>query len=83
MALHFTLKVNDETIGSFYARRLQRGTPEPDSINAYEWMVFEGHEPYKGIIEHRFGDGAWTLVELVLQEVERQRQERIAYSLKA
>lgn len=80
MALHFDLKVNHETIGTFYARRLN---PEPEEINAYEWRVIEGDEMYQGIIEHRFKDGAWTLVQLILGEVERQKQERIAYSLEA
>ena len=70
MALHFDLQVNTETIGTFYARRLNKGTvgpPQPDSINAYEWSV----------------KGAWTLVQSILGEVERQKQERIAYSLEA
>lgn len=83
MALHFDLQVNTETIGTFYARRLNEGTQEPDSINAYVWTVVQGDENFAGTIEHRFGDGAWTLVELVLQQVERQKQERIAYSLEA
>lgn len=83
MALHFDLQVNTETIGTFYARRQNEGIQEPDSINAYEWRVIQGDEMYQGLIEHRFGDGAWALVELVLQEVERQKQERIAYSLEA
>lgn len=83
MALHFDLQVNTETIGTFYARRLNEGAQERDSINAYEWVVTQGRQELRGIIEHRYGDGAWTLVELVLQEVERQKQERIAYSLEA
>lgn len=83
MALHFDLQEHIETIGTFYARRLNEGIQEPDSINAYAWRVTQGDDRYVGTVEHRFGDGAWTLVGLVLQEVERQKQERIAYSLEA
>jgi hypothetical protein len=83
MALHFDLQVNTETIGTFYARRLNEGIQEPDSINVYQWLLTDGKGNFRGTIEHRFGDGAWTLVELVLQEVWKQKQERIAYSLEA
>ena len=83
MALHFELKVNGQTIDTFYARRLNEGIQEPDSINAYEWKVTDGGEKSEGILEFRFGDGAWALVELVLQAAYRQKQERIAYSLEA
>lgn len=80
MALHFDLMVNLETIGTFYARRQNE---EVGAINVYEWTVTQIGEKFEGIIEHRFKDGAWTLVQLILGEVERQKQERIAYSLEA
>jgi hypothetical protein len=78
MALHFDLKVNGQTIGTFYAYRLNL---EPEEINAYEWIVVQGKETFQGTIEHRFKDGAWVLVQSILEDIWRQKQERIAYSL--
>jgi hypothetical protein len=83
MALHFQLKVNGQTIETFYARRINPGLPNPDSINSYEYSVTESIEEFTGTIQHRFGDGAWVLVQVILEDIHRQKQERIAYSLEA
>lgn len=82
MALHFDLQVNGVTIDSFAAVR-RSGGAMPDSTNLYVWSITDHGEEFHGIIEHRFKDGAWTLVQSILGEVERQKQERIAYSLEA
>lgn len=80
MALHFDLQVNTETIGTFYARRLHETCAE---INAYEWKVVENGETFEGTLRHRFADGAWVLVQVILEDIWRQKQERTAYGLEA
>lgn len=74
MALHFDLKVNGESIGSFYARRLNPGIPTPDSINSYEYSVVVNGETVQGEVQHRFGDGAWSLVRKVLESVDKSER---------
>lgn len=65
MALHSLLKVNDQTIGSFYAQRLTGGD-RPDDINTYKIEIHKGawadQDVHEFEITHRYGDGAWLLV---------------------
>lgn len=69
MSLHFSLEINNRRIGFFYAVRVN-GSNNPDSINMYqvEMRKSEPNEfnlglPVTFTIKHRYGDGAWVLIE--------------------
>ena len=76
MALHMNLMVNEMQIGYLEARRL---APEHvpmgsgDKVFQYEWrlningITVSSHEP----LEHRYGDGAWALVNQVIEAAGR------------
>ncbi|MFE5790622.1 hypothetical protein ACIGKR_12125 [Rhodococcus qingshengii] len=76
MALHFSLKINTETIGMFTAVRKSGGT-DPDDMNTYEVTVetrpLTAHHRQIAVqsftLEHRYGDGAWALVRKALVNV--------------
>lgn len=73
MALHFPLKVNNETIGVFEAVRTAGGT-RPDDINTY-WVTIRTEEPmrtFEFAVDHRYGDGAWGLVRKALAVIEEE-----------
>ena len=79
MSLHFVLQVNYQSIGDFYAQRV-RGDDQEDTVNLYK-VAIDGDA---FVVEHRYGDGAWTLVRKCIQAWEelqddfaKHRSERI------
>lgn len=74
MALHGSVKINQNVIGGYSIRRKNPPFVVADTVCTYEWRVlytdFNGHNHhYKGIITHRYGDGAFALISKVLAEV--------------
>lgn len=67
MALHFPLMVNGETIGRFEAIRVSGGSNE-DDVNLYAVEIHDGKNFHRLTIEieHRYGDGAWVLLQKAL-----------------
>lgn len=69
MALHFDLDVNNSGIGYFEAVRLG-GDAEPDAVNTYKVLIIDqNHDTHCGLVEHRYGDGAWVLVAKAVERV--------------
>jgi hypothetical protein len=69
MALIVDIKINTESIGDIYVRRLSARA----ETNAYEWQVrINGvtHTSTKPII-HRYSAGALELIRKVIEEVSR------------
>ncbi|MDF3309773.1 hypothetical protein P3H15_32665 [Rhodococcus sp. T2V] len=83
MALHFPLLVNGRTIGAFAAQRVA-GKSHPDSICTYRVEIVQnktGDTPRKGehfFVEHRYGDGAFALVQKAIAEAPLFRSGRSA-----
>ncbi|MGB3771722.1 MAG: hypothetical protein WBA00_11325 [Rhodococcus sp. (in: high G+C Gram-positive bacteria)] len=73
MALHFALQVNGKSIGYFEAVRVA-GTDHADSIGTYRVLIRKHPTPqnpakdYRDIVEHRFGDGAWSLLSAAIRK---------------
>ncbi|UAK38432.1 hypothetical protein K8O93_01105 [Gordonia bronchialis] len=72
MSLHFPLRVGAETIGHFEAVRIKDG-PIPvgrtvdDAVNTYRVALLGGGTArWSGEVQHRYGDGAWSLVATAL-----------------
>lgn len=65
MALHFDLKINNQSIGYFEALRVV-GSADPDSVNIYQVTLAGPVGEWRGTVTHRYGDGAWDLVRKVL-----------------
>jgi hypothetical protein len=60
--LLMTLKINDLLIGRMKITRLDKYPtfpPPDDSVNRYE-VTLDGEKI--GVIQHRYGDGAWLLL---------------------
>lgn len=72
MSLHFTINVNHEPIGAFYARRVAGGT-RPNDINTYRVELRDDSvcETRTAHVEHRYGDGAIDLIIAALSELRR------------
>lgn len=70
MALHFNLKVNDYSIGSFAAVRATDNGSDPESVNTYDVTIDDPDWEWDGRIEHRFGDEPWTLVRKAIEAME-------------
>ncbi|MFB7853793.1 hypothetical protein [Rhodococcus qingshengii] len=75
MALHFPLKINSETIGTFTAIRKSGGI-DPDDVNVYEVPIETKSAEDPNLItqrafnlDHRYGDGAWVLVRKALEQL--------------
>lgn len=73
----FPLYINDHKIGTVTAIR-RSGGGNPDDINMYEWEAYStnrGNEftQATGMIEHRYGDGAFELMRKILSKVEEGR----------
>ena len=69
MALHFSLEINNNRIGFFYAVRVSGGD-KPDDINLYQIEMRQSEPgefslglPVTFYIKHRYGNGAWVLLE--------------------
>lgn len=67
MALWFPLKVNDERVGSFYAKRREEQIPA-DRICTYDVRVTYGAEQKHSVVRHDYDAGAWVLVCKALAE---------------
>lgn len=72
MALHFDLKVNGSTIGTFAAQRVWPAYGKPDGVYEYSVSIEEilpGEiVTWHGVVEHRYDDGAWALVMKALEQ---------------
>lgn len=68
--LHFPLMVNGSRIGQLCAVRTEGGT-NADDINTYqvEIMTESPRRVDSIILDHRYGDGAWKLVQKALEQV--------------
>lgn len=70
MALFFPVMINDTQIGYFYAVRTS-GDMTPDSVGTYNIDIYANGEVYHvDGLEHRYGDGAWTLIATTLMRSE-------------
>lgn len=76
MALHVSLSVNDEPIGFIY---IQRTAPlhvsGPDEVCTYKWEVgkdYEGRSQRGTGLQHRYGDGALSLIAEVIEVAESE-----------
>ena len=68
MSLNFVLRVNEYPIGGFEAVRID-GEADLDYINTYRVRIYEKYQMvWEGEIKHRYGDGAWALVERAMME---------------
>lgn len=73
--LHATLKINDFPIEDFTAVRItniDKVRPGPDDVSEYRVSFNEakfGGRRVEGIISHRYGDGAWKLLEKSIKEL--------------
>ncbi|MGV8847776.1 hypothetical protein [Tessaracoccus sp.] len=70
MALHGQIKVNDEVIGSWGAKR---GSPNTDGSFTYQTLVTINGKTKRGTVQHQFGDGAALLASKVLATIGVQR----------
>lgn len=64
MSLNFVLRINEYPIGAFEAVRID-GEADPDYINTYRIRIYSKtlQLEWEGEVKHRYGDGAWALVE--------------------
>lgn len=64
MSLNFQLQINEYPIGLYEAVRID-GEADPDYINTYRVRLYDkfGRLEWEGEVKHRYGDGAWALVE--------------------
>jgi hypothetical protein len=71
VSLYVTLRVNDDPVGRMQVTRRSPERPGHDDVCRYDWLLIttdglmlanDTTEP----VEHRYGDGAWTLVVRVL-----------------
>lgn len=69
MTVQCDLTIDGRRIGSVYATREAGTGTDPDDVNPYVCGVLEadGSARWRGRIWHRYGDGAWELVERVLR----------------
>ncbi|MFJ4653797.1 hypothetical protein ACIP5Y_21230 [Nocardia sp. NPDC088792] len=69
MSLHCELYINTERIGSVHATRIAGAGVADGDVNAYRASItgMDDAEIWRGQIWHRYGDGAWELVERVLR----------------
>jgi hypothetical protein len=71
MSLHMRLRVNGDQIGYLIIRRLEPGCPTGNDICHYEWTLNINGKTLSNLdetpVEHRFRDGAWTLVARVIE----------------
>lgn len=74
MSLVVRLSVNDGPMISYVTVRRMEGGTDPDSINTYEWHVHQALPRIDewGKVEHRYGDGAVTLLAKVMTVYEEQ-----------
>lgn len=79
MAVTCQLLINDIEIGFVYAQRF-RGSMRPDSLGTYRVVVEHNDERWEGTVRHRYGDGAWALVQRVLEAVGDSFAERVVDS---
>ncbi len=70
MALHFPLRVNGTDIGHFEAIRTV-GTTDLESVGTHRATIqtLSNKAPTVHSFKHRYGDGAWALVQRALQAV--------------
>lgn len=75
MALHMRLMVNDHQIGTLMIRRVSpKGSPSDDDICLYDWYMNDNGVIIGNLadnpVSHRYGDGAWALLEKVINKYE-------------
>ncbi len=74
MALHFRLRVNEETIGTFDAQRFEREVPD-DGICTYDVIISNRHlKDTEVVIRHNYNDGAWTLIRKAIEAMEEMEK---------
>ena len=66
MALHFELKVNGSTIGTFVAQRRNEVIPA-SGICTYDVEINGEHL----IVHHEYNNGAWSLVRAAISSYQR------------
>lgn len=68
MALHGDIRINGNMLGEWQARRTQHLVHE-NAVHEYEWRVvtIDGTDK-RGLVLHRYSDGAVKLAALVLHE---------------
>jgi hypothetical protein len=62
MALWFALRVNDTTIGDLVIRRLHDLDQDDPENTVSDYEVLHNGDAI-GTVQHRYGDGAWVLVQ--------------------
>lgn len=69
MSLTCDLYVNGERIGAIYARRILPDDMDLADIHAYDCALngVAGASVWRGHVSHRYADGAWGLVQRVLE----------------
>jgi hypothetical protein len=73
MRIHAKLMRDETEIGDVHIALVTPDDPEPDDVCTYGWIVkLEGkpaqYSNDRGLVQHRHGDGAWTLVSRVLDK---------------
>lgn len=70
MTLHFDLHVNGQSIHEgMTIQRTTPGRPHPDDVNNYVVQAKCDGSWHTVTVEHRYGDGPWTLVRKALTAV--------------
>lgn len=82
MSLYFPLKVGRETVGAFEAQRMvtipELGKPitDPDAVHTYSITIWDEDDCREMFtVEHRYGDGAWALVQKALAKSVKSKGE--------
>jgi hypothetical protein len=65
MALHFTIKMNGEPIGYFYAQRRERRVPV-DGQCSYDVALTLNRVERRFVVNHDYHDGAFALIRRAL-----------------
>ncbi|MCG7592425.1 hypothetical protein [Mycobacterium sp. PSTR-4-N] len=74
MSLYVKLALNGDGIGDIAITRVTDVGSEPDSVNTYRWLYDRGDDSARGLVTHRFGDGAVVLASKVLAEIALRHQ---------
>lgn len=82
MSLHGDVRVNDELLGTWVARRVAplEGAIDPDTECSYEctWAERDGGAAQLPELKHRHGDGALVLAQEVLVWVSQHAAPQLA-----
>ena len=79
MSLYVEVKINSEAVAVVTATRITDFGSQPDSVNTYEWKWASCDRiEATGCVEHRYGDGAFSLACKVLAAADARRRHRAA-----